>query len=243
MKKTIYILIVGGMGGVVLNNLILPALVRADFLNSGSLFSLLYRPAIQTLIKTEEKVVTIEPDFWKAVISKNQESIGFIQSFKDKSVLAQGSVAVLTSDGLLFTAPQFVPPQANLYQVFINNKIFKARVVLKNEAESLAFIKVDEVNLPVFDFASDVQLGQSVIILGKNLRVKEIVSFARLGIVSEADKKVFILDTAFSKDLNGAGAFNSKGEFLGIARSNLKNQIFVLQPEILIKTLNNYLKK
>lgn len=241
MKRFFFVLVVGGIGGVLLNNLLLPALAKVDFLNAGNIFGALYRPAIQTLIRTEEKIITIEPDFWRSVVSKGQGSVGFVQSFKDKAVLAQGAAIALTSDGLLATAPQFVPEGATSYQVFISNKISQGQVVLRDENNSVAFIKIEESGLPVFNFASDVQLGQSVIILGKALRVNEINNFVQLGLVGEIDKKVLLLNTQFSKELNGAGVFTSKGELIGIARSNVRNQIFILHPNAFTKILNDYL--
>lgn len=225
------------------NNLLLPTLAKVDFLNAGNILSALYRPAIQTLIKTEEKIITIEPDFWKSVVSKSQGSVGFVQSFKNKTVLAQGAVVALTSDGLLATAPQFVPEGAKNYQVFINNKISQGQVVLRDENNSIAFIKIKENGLPVFNFASDIQLGQSVIILGKALRVNEINNFVQLGLVGEIDKKILFLNTQFSKELNGAGVFTSRGELIGVARSNVRNQIFILHPDVFAKILNDYLMR
>lgn len=226
---------------MLLNNFLLPALVKVNFLNTGNLLGAFYKPTIQTLIKTEEKVITVEPDFWKSVVSRGQESVGFVQSFKGKAVLAQGAAVVLTSDGLLATAPQFVPGSATNFQVFINNKISQGRIVLRDDNNSVAFIKIEESGLPVFNFASNIQLGQSVIILGKTLRVNEINNFVQLGLIGEIDKRVLILNTQFSKELNGAGVFTSSSELMGIARTNVKNQIFILHPDAFAKILNDYL--
>lgn len=242
IKTFLFVLIVGGIGGILLNNLLFPALIKADFLGTAKILDLFVKPQIQTVIEKSEKTVVVEPDFWKDVVSKTEDSVVFIQGFKKGKLISQGSGIVLTSDGLIVTSLNNAPFVANTYQIFIKDKILTGKVALRNFENNLALIVVDEDNLPALDFSGDsLFLGQTNIIVGKVKRMGGVNTFAQLSFVKEILPQVFFVDTQASQELIGSALLNSSGKLIGIVQLNKKNQIFVSPPEVLNGLIDEYI--
>lgn len=244
LKKLLFVFLVGGIGGVVINNLLLPAFIEADFLGSANVLNVLVKPQIQTVIKTNEKTVVIEPDFWKDVVSQSKDSVVLTQTFTRGRLIAQGSGIVLTTDGLIATSLNNTPFASSVYQVYFGDNILKGTVVLRDFENNLALIAVEEGGLPVLDFADadSLVLGQTNLIVGKNIRNQGLSVFAQLSFVKEILPEVFFIDTNISKELIGSALLSSSGKLIGLVQLNRKNEIFVSPPESLINLIDEYSK-
>lgn len=242
-KKFLAILIIGGIGGVLLNNLVLPSLIQLNFLGSAGILKFFVKPQIQTVIQNKEKTILIEPDFWKEIIPKTKGSVVLVQYFSGNKLLTQSNGIILTNDGLISVPLSSVPRGYPFIQVFFDSRVFKAKIVFKDIANNLALIKADEQNLPIFDFADnkDIFLGENLLILGRLFKVNQSKIFIQASMAKEIDDRVIFLDTQ-KVNILGSALINSKGKLAGMVQVNNRGDIFAVKSEILKNLIDKYLK-
>jgi len=242
-KKFLTILIIGGIGGVLLNNLILPSLIRINILGTANILKIFVKPQIQTIIQNKEKTILIEPDFWKEIIPKTERSVVLVQYFLGNTLLSQSNGIILTNDGLIAAPLSLAPRGYPIVQVFFDDRILRAKIVFKDSSNNLVLLKIDEENLPIFDFASnqDIFLGENLLILGRIFKVNKSKVFVQTSMVKELDDKVIFLDTQKSNIL-GSALINSKGKLVGMVQINNRGEVFAIRSEILRDLIDKYLK-
>lgn len=249
VKKTLFTLIIGGIGGVLLGNLVLPVLVEVDFLGSASFLKIFVRPQVQTVIKETEKVVTIEPDFWKEVVPRTEKSVAFIQYFSSAGILlSQSNGIILTNDGLIAVPLNVVPIKFSAIQVFADDKILKGSLATIDAANNLALIKVETANLTILDSVdlNSLSLGQSILIVAKKIKVNKISTFAHISLISEPDGQVLFLDIERGRQrgqISGGIAVDSESKIVGMVQISNQGQVFVLPHRFLRNILEKYLSQ
>lgn len=77
-------------------------------------------------------------------INTIEPSLASIESFNSGKLLQSGGGVVLTSDGLIMTLNSLVPLSADFYQISIDGKLTRGRVVYRDNVKNLAIIAVDE---------------------------------------------------------------------------------------------------
>lgn len=247
MKKVFWTLAIGGLGGVLLVNIILPALVEADFLGSANFLKILVKPQIQTVIKETERVVTIEPDFWKDVLSRAEKSVVFVQYFSSSGILlSQSNGIILTNDGLITVPLNAIPANVSSIQVFGDDKVLKGALATVDSVNNLGLIKVEASNLPILDFADldNLALGQNVLVVAKKIRINEINTFAHSSMISELTDQVYFLDLVRGQQrgqISGSLAIDSKGKIIGMIQISNQGQVFIMPNSFFERLLEKYL--
>jgi len=242
--RLIITLFIGGVGGVVFCTISLPSMIKANVFGFGDIFTNLIAQETPTIIKTEEKITIIDPDYWIDIVKNSKSSSVLVQSFNGGVLLSQGSGIVLTSDGIIAVPLSVVSSQAKTYQIFCQDGVYEASVLSRSLNQNLAFLKIKASNLQVLGFSnnSGLELGQSGIIVGKKMQVSELKDFSQSAIVREIYTSAFYLDTAFSRDIVGGALISSRGELLGMVQINNKNQTFVIPAKTLKDLLEKQLK-
>ncbi len=249
MKRLIFILIIGGIGGVLLNNLVLPVLIEINFLGSANLLKFLVKPQAEIMIRETERVVTVEPDFWKEVVPKVERSTIFVQYFSSAGTLiSQSNGITLTNDGLIVVPLNTVPKNFSTAQIFITGKILKGSLATIDSASNLALIKVDDSSLPILDFVdlNGLLLGQHILIIGKKIDVSEVKTFAHTSLITEITGQVFFIDLERGQQrgqISGAPAVDSKGKLIGMIQIDSSGQVFIMPYNFLKDLLEKYLSQ
>lgn len=229
MKRFISFLVIGGVGGILLNNFVFPSFLK---------------PQIQTVIKEIERVVVAEPDFWKNVVSKSERSVALVQYFSSPGVLvSQSSGIILTNDGLIAVPLNFIPRTLSSIQIFADSKIFSGKLAITDAANNLALVKIEASGLPILDFvpAEDISLGQSLLVLGKKIKINQVNSFVQLSLVKEFDRTT-LLDTE-SGQISGSALLSANGKLAGMVQVSGQGQVFAVPPAILKNLLDKYLSQ
>lgn len=249
MKRILFFLIIGGIGGVLLGNLILPVLVKADFFGSANFFKLFVVSEEQPIIKETEKIITAEPDFWKEIVKKTERSVVLVQYFSSSGkLISQSNGTILTNDGLIVVPLNTVPAIPATIQVFYDDKIINAFLTTTDSANNLALIKADASNLPILDFVdfNDLVLGQNILVVGKKIMISKITTFAHSSLISEITAQVFYLDLERGQQrgpISGALAVDSNGKMTGMIQLSSQGEVFVIPQSffrgILEKHLNS----
>lgn len=240
IRNILFVLIIGGMGGVLLNNIIIPALIEWNFLNSSKFLKIFIKPQIQTVIQNKETKLVVEPDFWKDIVKKSLNSVTFVQYLSGGRLLGQSNGLILTNDGFLSVPLNSFPRNPSVIQVFFDNTILKAEVYLKDQKNNIVLLKVEGNDFPIIDFADqeEIILGQSILVLGKKIQVSKIKAISQLGLVKELDQSVLFLDT--EKPEIGSIALDSRGKLIGQVNIDKQNRVFVILPDVLKETLKKF---
>ena len=247
MKKILYVLIIGGIGGVLLNNLVLPFFIETNFLNSANFFKIIVKAPAQTVIKETERVVVVEPDFWKNIVPQAEKSVTLAQFFSSAGALiSQTNGIVLTNDGLVIVPLNAVPRNLSAIQIFAAGKILKGTLATFDSSNNLALIKVEGADLPILDFTDlgGLVLGQNVLVIGKKIPVNQIQTFAHTSLISEIAGQIFFLDLERGQQrgpISGGLAVDSKGKMVGMIQLNNQGQIFIISHNFFRALLDKYL--
>ncbi len=231
----IFVLVIGGTGGILIDRFALPYLfVKYPDLNQYEFLKPINeRTTVVEVIKevriSEEKAVV-------EAIKKVRSSIVEIAevSDEDNDPVYKNSGIILTNDGLIITSSKNVDNEEKSARVKLHNgETYSAELIYEDEFNELAIIKIDQANLPVVTFADsdDLELGEKLIILNGSV-VTDIVS--KLiddyvvsiennededeeikSVIQKRIKIMNILDDSFDK----APAINLKGEIVGLSQT------------------------
>ncbi len=232
---SIFVLVMGGIGGILIDRFALPYLfVKYPDLNQYEFLKPINeRTTVVEVIKevriSEEKAVV-------EAIKKARSSIVEIaeMSDEDNDPVYKNSGIILTNDGLIITSSKNVDNEKKSARVKLHNgETYPAELVYKDKFNELAIIKIDQANLPVVTFADsdNLELGERLIILNGSV-VTDIVSKLIDGyvvsiennededeeiksVVQKRIKIMDILDDSFDK----APAINLKGEIVGLSQT------------------------
>ncbi len=250
IKKSFLILlliIVSIAGGIMLSDPALPFFASINFLKRTAISDKITGAASEPSITATIPLVASSaprPDF-SETISEVESSVVAVQSFYGGRLLSYGSGIVLTQDGVIATANNIVPPNANIFQIINEGKIYKAKVVFRDYARNVALLVIADSGLQVIKFNSRFPvLGEELIIFSKLIDFDKDNPVVEKAIVSQMDPKtgLFKISTLSSPEQNGGALANKDGEILGIIY--FKNQkSSVIGSSILSDTLNAYLAR
>lgn len=215
MRKVFINFLVGFLGG---SMAILLALNLPTMPILGTISRSILRP--ERIIERVEKEVKIvsQDEAITEKVDKISRSIVLIQSFGKGQLLRFGSGAVLTNDGLIITTNNVVPIGADVFQVFIGDKIVKAKIVKRDTRNNLALIKIsEEIKQPPITFSSsEAKIGDINYIIGRYIEISSPAIFVQQAIISRKTKNIIYFDTRYSNDLSGSLAINKNTEVSGI---------------------------
>lgn len=234
------ILIIGGLGGVLANQFLLP------YLSTVSPFSKInfIRQSGNgtTIVNPTEKIIITENTAVENAVGRVSPCLVIIQSFHGKTIISQGAGFIITGDGFIVTAANNVSTRADKYLVFRNGHFSVAEVIKKDIENNLALLKIEESNLPVVSFAyfDDLFLGQRIILIGAELTKEGLSRFVNLGVIRSIYENVLKINLTEENSLaNGGPLVSVKGEVIGL---NLVDQRGLIKtiPASLIKQFTGF---
>lgn len=234
ISKLFIILIIGGIGGILADQFFLPYLTTIP---TFSKIEFIHRTSNgTTIINPTEKIIITENVAIEQAIEKINPCLVSVHAYKNKKLLSQGTGLIVTSDGLIITAADLVPANADEYLIFRNSHSLIAEISKVNLENNLALLKIEETNLPVVSFINldDLQLGERVILAGTELNKNKLSDFVNLGIIRSIhgeDIKINIIQE--SGLANGSPLINIKAEAIGLNLVDENGFIEVISVEII----------
>jgi S1-C subfamily serine protease len=174
----IFVLIVGGIGGILTDRFALPYL----FVKYPNLNQYEFLKPINERTTVVEVVKEIRISDEKAVVEAIKKARLSIVEIAGASESNEGSTykksgIILTNDGLIITSSKNITSEKNIQAKLHNGEVHPAKLIYEDEFNKLAVIKVNQTNLPVATFANsdNLELGEKLIIFNSSI-VTDIVS-------------------------------------------------------------------
>lgn len=241
----IFVLAVGGIGGIIIDRLAIPQLlVKYPQLNKYEFFKNVSERT--TIVEVTKEIKISEDRAVTEAIKKVYPSIvRIVEPFEEGGLAEKGSGLILTSDGYIITSIKNITPAETAEEKAKERKsaepkIFKAKtvegvfydidLVNKDLSSGLAIVKMEEKDLPVTAFADSslLELGENLIVINDYISTGIVSKFIN-GYISNEEKqrseetktppiaqKRIIASSNFGGTLLGAIVFNVKGEVVGI---------------------------
>lgn len=239
--KILLILLLGGLGGILANALILPYLATIPpFSNIGFIKQI--KDGTVIINKTEVKYITENAALIEA-IDKINPCLVDVEAYYNDKLLAQGSGFIMTNDGWIVTASDLVPTNANKYMVYRNGDSFIVESVKRDTKNGLALLKINQSNLSVVSMAEleDVHIGEQMILIGIKRTKGVLYKFANPGTVRSINQGVLEVNIReYDYQANGGPMINIKGEVIGLNLID-KNGLKKTVPSKVIKDFLNVL--
>jgi len=236
ISKLFIILIIGGIGGVCADQFFLPYLNTIPFFSK---IEFIHRTGNgTTIINPTERITITENTAIEQAIEKITPCIVSIWSYKNKKIISQSTGFIITSDGLIITTSDSVPPQADQYLVFRNGHSSDLKINKVDLENNLALLKVEETNLPVVSFANlnNLKLGERAILVGSELINEKLNYFVNLGIIRSINENKLEINIVQENILaNGSPLINIKGEVIGLNLINEEEIIKIIPVNIVKK--------
>jgi len=211
------ILIIGGIGGILADQFLLPYLSTIPFFSKISFIE--HAGNGTKIINPTEKIIITENIAIEEAINKIKSSLVAIQSYQNNKLIKQGTGFIMTSDGLIVTAADLVPAWADEYLVFRNDRSLVAQVVKIDLESNLALLKIEEINLSVASLANleEINLGQRIVLVGVELVKNNLNYFVNLGVIRSINEETLKINLTEENSLaNGSPLINVKGQVLGL---------------------------
>jgi len=237
LSKTFLLIILaiffGALSGIlaviIIGNLKLPFIGALNYTNPNLNNQIVIEQPRSVIVEQDTQVQQVENDLLPAVISlyhSKKYTDPAMSAYTAGDLLGHG--LVLTADGWILTSRGALAGlKENYTAVGYQSKKYSLANLLEDKAGGLVFAKIAASNLPVVRLgkSSDLQLGQSVVIVGSRDRLI-VTTIAKIGydftqskdLVLNSDrleKRIFLtqkLDDSFE----GAALANFKGEVIGI---------------------------
>ena len=216
--KQLTALIVLTAAGFLAGVLFLPLSLRYNWLGSAALLS----EAIggrEVVTRVEERTTVVpKSDYFADAIEKVQGSVVAVQAFRQGALLRSGSGIVLTEDGLVATVNSVVPPEAKVFQVTKENRIYQASVIFRDYSKNLAVISVPGLNARAGQFKNATpQLADTLLVYSRQVRLGKDLAYIAGALASQvvADTE-FKISTAYYTALFGAAVVDTNGNILAM---------------------------
>lgn len=213
----VLILIIGGIGGILADNFLLPRLSTIPFFAQCEFIR--HAGNGTTIINPTEEITITENIAIQEAIDKVSDSLVLVQAYQDKKLLNQGTGFLITSDGLLLTSGDLVVTGASHYSVLRNGYSLTAEFVKRDLENNLALFRIEDEHLSVVSLVSldDLKLGQRVVLVGVELIESQLNKFVNVGIIRSISNGTLKLNLNEDEALaNGSPLINIKGEVIGL---------------------------
>ena len=251
------VIILGGIGGVVLERLILPQLSTWPILRNFSLTS----PTAPIVITKREEIHVNEGINNLDVANRVRSSLvtlylhtGEFGSEKFHLFSIQSGV-IMASDGIIVAALPAARPESQVTVVTANNQIKPAKILATDTLTGLTFLKIEASDLSVIKqgFSQDIALGERLllislteasrdVLIGPVTVVRSSTPQAGFDTIYELANFNTFLETDLNLDLKrvGAVAVNRDGLLVGFM-TQIGRNVTVLRSEDLKLALDNFL--
>ena len=234
----IFTLIVGGMGGIILDRFGLPYLSvrfpelnKYEFLKSVGERTIIIEKTVETKISADrarvEAIKKITPSLATAAFFNKEIKNGEIVDFLNGNNKKTGFI--FTSDGLIIAKMDRPPKKNEIVKIkFLDGKILDARWIGFDKSSGVAVLKTEYNNLSVVTFADsdNLELGEELIAVSGEMimdasvsQIANDYSFA-VNLKEEnnsAAQKRILLTKNLSQNFYGTPLINIKGEIIGIS--------------------------
>jgi S1-C subfamily serine protease len=223
--KIISILILGAIGGLLFQFLVLPYLITNPYFERFQFVKILKEREI--IVNPKEEITITENVALEKAIEKVKDSVVFVQSKSKTGKILEGSGLILTADGLILTLSDLVP-QNYQTKIFLNNKEFASKVLQRKN--NLALLKVEERNLPTVSFADfeKIKLGERVFLIGEIFENQTQKRVVNEGIIKTFDEKLIQTNISESKNLQGSPLFDIEGQLVGLNTIDKEGKILAI---------------
>ena len=234
----VFVLLVGGAGGILMDRVALPSLlVKYPELKH---YEFLKRINERTVIieKTEEIKISEDRAIPEAIKKVSPSVVEILEFSAGNNIpIYKGSGIILTNDGLIITSIENITikkndseeenAEANIIKVKLKTeKIYDTELVRIDLPTNLAIIKIKETDLPVIALSNseNLELGEKVIIIDSSVITDIISKFINNYNPTEntekstTQKRVKIINSLKSS-FDGSPVINIKGEIIGISQS------------------------
>ena len=234
----VFVLLVGGAGGILMDRVALPSLlVKYPELKH---YEFLKRINERTVIieKTEEIRISEDRAIPEAIKKVSPSVVEILEFSTENNIpIYKGSGIILTNDGLIITSIENITikkndleeenAEANIIKVKLKTeKIYDTELVRIDLPTNLAIIKIKETDLPVIALSNseNLELGEKVIIIDSSVITDIISKFidnydpTENTEKSTVQKRVKIINSLKSS-FDGSPVINIKGEIIGISQS------------------------
>jgi S1-C subfamily serine protease len=255
--KLLLILVLGGIGGVLMDRLVLPYLSAVPGLRNLHLGS----QATPVMINTREEVQIDDGINNADVLSRVKSSLVTVYehsaAFSDPKFRVIQSVdgVIVTSDGIVVVPAAAVRSDLNLTVLVVGLAAKPAKLIATDPLMGLAFLKIDAHDLSVIKqgFSEDLQIGERLLVLAPrestvNAYLQSTVvsglSLALAGLqrIYDLSRPNATLQTGLDSASVPLGAVfvNRDGALVGFA-TQIGKDIIVLRSEDLKLSVNNFL--
>ncbi len=252
------ILVIGGIGGVLLERGVFPYLSSIQGLNRLSFFA----PQAPIIINKREEIRIIEGINQQEVANRAKSTMVSVYVYEGEigtgnirvSDIVTGVIA--TSDGVIVIPQIPVRPAERLAVVFsAATEIWPAQILTSDDFTGLTFLKVKKQNLPVFKqgLAKDIPVGEKILAVwspedgqGLEMRSGTLAKRSNLSpsLFTTRDLGTLSSDLYTDWDLStfgiGALAVNRDAAVIGVLTDQSGKRRF-LRSEDLLLALNNFL--
>ena len=233
----IFVLITGGVGGILIDRFALPYLfVKYPDLNQYEFLKPINERT--TVVEVIREIKISEEKAIVEAIKKSRSSIVEVAeiSGENDEPIYKNSGIILTNDGLIITSSKNISNEKKSALVKLHNsEIYSAELVYEDKFNELAIIKIDQANLPVVTFADsdNLELGEKLIVFNSSV-VTDIVSklisdYVVLIKNSESEDKNEEIKSVIQKRIkivnilgdsfDGAPVINLRGEIVGLSQT------------------------
>ena len=211
--KIIAILILGALGGLLFQVVVLPYLFTNPYFERFQFVKILKEREI--VVNPKEEITITENVALEKAIEKVKDSVVFVRSKSKTGKILEGSGLILTSDGLVLTLADLVPQNYEI-KILLEGKEFAPKVLQRKN--NLALLKIEEKNLKTISFADfeKIKLGERVFLIGEIFENQTQKKVVNEGIIKTFDEKLIQTNISESKNLQGSPLFDIEGQLVGL---------------------------
>ena len=256
LLKFIFILLViflvGGVGGVYVEQRILPIirtnkyLSRIDFLKHSAENVTVINKTEQVTIKEDDSINEIASQASNAVV--NIISLGAKKDLSGRPITSadqSGTGFIATSDGVIVTYRTSIIEKGTAYKVLLfNGNSYDAKLIGIDEFSNLAFLKIEATNLTAISFADsdNVHPGKKLVAIGNSFG--EYQDRYAAGLLSNIDKTYNLAGKTVSSTEKLEGVFESdfigQEEYIGGPLIGYSGDMVGLEGSVVIDSQDKY---
>jgi S1-C subfamily serine protease len=166
----IIILIIGGIGGLLVNYVVFAKISTHPVWSQNSLVKTLDNRI--KIIKTIEKVVVADNESIADIASRAAGSVVYVEVLKENGEVNEGNGIIVSSDGIIATTEAVVPTNGVkfMFAKLADEVIFDVKQIYHDEYSGLVFLRIDAQNLSTISFANsdDARSGKRLISISKS---------------------------------------------------------------------------
>lgn len=233
------IFIIGGLGGVFLNYMLISRVVADPELSQNPIIKALDQRV--QIIKSTEKIVVAETESIADIASRASTTVAYIESVDAQKIVTSGNGIVISSDGVIATTTAVVPKDNTVQYVKLSDgTVHDVTEMNIDEYTGTVFLRVDANDLATISFANsdDARSGKRLIAISRT-REDNDAQFALGGFLgrdrifnialpmSDFLQGVLVMDlsqTALRHSV-GAPAVDFQGNMVGLISYNIEGEI------------------